>query len=164
MSENSREQLINGYHYVEAGLNNERIKNWTSLETENEKRGALAAMTFYGACIRECMSQGINEPIQAHWVALALLSVFEDNNIEKVLYYMIGQSLPPEVQTGIKHYKENMQAEASAAIKMIDNLKVEIDLGGIKVVVGSDGITDDSFDDDLVEDDDFDNDFDQDND
>jgi len=86
-SENSRDQLINGYRYVETGLNNERIKNWTSLETENEKRGALAAMVFYGACVRECMSQGIDEPVQAHWVALALLSALEENDFEKVLYY-----------------------------------------------------------------------------
>jgi len=86
-SENSRDQLINGYRYVETDLNNERIKNWTSLETENEKRGALAAMVFYGACVRECMSQGIDEPVQAHWVALALLSALEENDFEKVLYY-----------------------------------------------------------------------------
>jgi len=153
-SENSRDQLINGYRYVETGLNNERIKNWTSLETENEKRGALAAMVFYGACVRECMSQGIDEPVQAHWVALALLSALEENDFEKVLYYMIGHPLPTEVQAGINHYKESMQSEVSEAVRMIDNLKIEIDLGGVKVIVGSDGITDDSFDDDLIDEDD----------
>ncbi len=67
---------------------------------------------------------------------------------------MIGHPLPTEVQAGINHYKESMQSEVSEAVRMIDNLKIEIDLGGVKVIVGSDGITDDSFDDDLIDEDD----------
>ncbi|MBI5838496.1 MAG: hypothetical protein HZB19_00205 [Chloroflexi bacterium] len=125
-SENVREQLINGYMRTLKGLNGERIKDWASSEIENENRGALAAVVFYGACVRECMTRGVHDPVQAHWVALGALSLFEDEDFENVLYYMIGKPLPTKVADVVEYYKQNLQADAVNALNMLNNVKFEI--------------------------------------
>lgn len=125
-AENAREQLINGYMRAQKGLNGERIKNWASSENENENRGALAAMVFYGASVRECMTRGIHDPIQAHWVALAVLSMHEDDDFENILYYMVGKPLPVKVIEIIEHYKQNLQADVVNALNTLNNIKFGI--------------------------------------
>jgi hypothetical protein len=144
-----REQLINGFQKAQLGLDKERIKSWVSSELENENRGALAAFVFYGACIRECMTRKIDDPIQAHWIALGVLASFEDNDYDEVFTYMIGRPLPERVSKVIEYYKENLQTAASDVLKMINNLEVNIT------------VSDNDFDDDIDNDtDDFNEEFD----
>jgi hypothetical protein len=106
---NTREQLINGFKKALLGLGNGRIKGWVSSELENENRGALAAFVFYGACIRECMSRKIGDPLQAHWVALGVLDSFEDDGYDEAFTYIVGKPLPESVSKVIEYYKENLQ-------------------------------------------------------
>lgn len=122
--ENVREQLLTGYRNILRGVDDERIENWASSEIENINRGALAAMVFYGACVRESMTRGIQDPIQAHWVAHSALSLFEEDDFDSVLYYMIGKPLPPKVTEIIEYYKINHQADATNALNLLNNMKV----------------------------------------
>ena len=136
---NIREQLISGFQRAQLGLDKERIKSWVSSELENENRGALAAFVFYGACIRECMTRKIDDPIQAHWIALGVLASFEDDDYDEVFTYMIGKPLPERVSKVIEHYKENLQAAASDVLNMINNLEINVTVNGERL--------DDDFDD-----------------
>lgn len=149
-NENIRDQLINGFQKAQLGLDKERIKNWVSSEIENENRGALAAIVFYSAIIRECMIRKIDDPIQVHWIALGVLSSIEDNGYGDVFNYMIGGSLPEHVSKFIEYYKENLQAATSDAIKMINNLEINVTVGGDRL--------DEDFDDEFNEEFDIDSD------
>lgn len=151
---NAREQLINGFLKAQLGLDKERIKGWVSAELENENRGALAAFVFYSACIRECMTQKIDDPIQAHWVALGILASYEDGNYNDVFHYMVGGPLPERIPKGIEHYKDNLQEATLDALKMINNLEIHVSFGDERL--------DDDFDDDEV-DEEFDIDYDDEN-
>lgn len=148
---NIREQLINGFQKAQLGLDKERIKNWVSSELENENRGALAAIVFYSAIIRECMIRKIDDPIQVHWIARAVLSSIEGNEYGDVFNYMVGGSLPEYVSKIIENYKENLLAATSDAINMINNLELNVTLNGERL--GED------FDDEFSEE--FDLDFDE---
>ena len=126
---NVRDQLINGFRKAQIGLGKERIKSWVSSELENENRGALAAFVFYGACIRECMTRKIDDPIQAHWIALGVLASFEDDNYSEVFNYMVGGILPERVPKVIEYYKDNLQAAAADTLNLINNLEINIATG-----------------------------------
>ena len=125
-SEHVREELLSGFLKVEKGLNGERIKNWVSSELENENRGALAAMVFYGACLREIITRGVDDPVQAHLVAVAILSLFGEEDFERVLYYLVGKSLPTKVGEMIDYYKQNLQADTVNSLNTLKNIQVEI--------------------------------------
>ena len=125
-SEHVREELLSGFLKVEKGLNGERIKNWVSSELENENRGALAAIVFYGACLREIITRGVDDPVQAHLVAVAILSLFGEEDFERVLYYLVGKSLPTKVGEMIDYYKQNLQADTVNSLNTLKNIQVEI--------------------------------------
>lgn len=125
--ENVREQLLTGYRNILRGVDEERLEGWASSEIENVNRGALAAIAFYGACIRESMTRGVQDPIQAHWVALSVLSLFEEDDFDSVLYYMVGKPLPPKVGEVIEYYKTNHQADATNALNMLNNMEINFD-------------------------------------
>lgn len=125
--ENVREQLLTGYQNILRGVDEERLEGWASSEIENVNRGALAAITFYGACVRESMTRGVQDPIQAHWIALSALSLFEEDDFDSVLYYMIGKPLPPKVVEIIEHYKTNLQADATNALNMLNTIEISFD-------------------------------------
>jgi hypothetical protein len=118
--ENSREQLIIGFRKALSGLENEKIKGWVEFETTNENRGALAALIFYGACVRECMTRGIDDPMQAHLIAVVTLSLFEENDFDSVMYYMIGKPLPSRTIEFIEHYKTQLQADVTEGINLMN--------------------------------------------
>ena len=125
-SERVRDELLNGFLKAEKGLNGGRIKNWVSSELENENRGALAAMVFYGACLREIITRGVDDPVQAHLVAVAILSLFGEEDFERVLYYLVGKSLPTKVGEMIDYYKQNLQADTVNSLNTLKNIQVEI--------------------------------------
>jgi hypothetical protein len=118
--ESSREQLITGFRKALSGLENEKIKGWVEFETTNKNRGALAALIFYGACVRESMARGIDDPMQAHLIAVVTLSLFEENDFDSVMYYMIGKPLPSRTIEFIEHYKTRLQADVTEGINSMN--------------------------------------------
>ena len=70
------------------------------------------------------MTRGVQDPIQAHWVALSVLSLFEEDDFDSVLYYMVGKPLPPKVVEVIEYYKKNLQADATNALNLPNNIAI----------------------------------------
>jgi len=125
-SENVREQLALGYIKARMGLNEGRIEDLFESEAENESRGALAAIVFYGACVRESMSRGVDDPIQAHTFATIALEFFEENDFESVIHYLVGKPLSSRVMDMVEFYKANFQSDMANMLSMVDNLKIEM--------------------------------------
>ena len=64
------------------------------------------------------MARGLTDPLQAHWLALSIISLYADNDFQDVLYYMIGKPLQPREIEVIEYYKANLQKETSNALKI----------------------------------------------
>jgi hypothetical protein len=128
MTLDTRKQIMIGYTKTQEAINVGRLKDWTSLDTENENKGALAAVTFYGACVRECMSQGIDNSYHVHMLAGILISLIEDDGIEDVLLFMIGRPLSPKltkiINLAIVKYKEDYQSVIDEFLSMVNNIKI----------------------------------------
>lgn len=129
MTPDTRKQIMIGYTKTQEAINNGRLKNWTSLDSEDENKGSLAAMMFYGACIRECMSRGIDNSYHVHMMASILISLIEDDEIEDVLLFMIGKPMSPKlleiIRVSMERYKEDYQSVIDQFLSMIDNVKFE---------------------------------------
>jgi hypothetical protein len=122
MAEDVREELALGYKKGFTELNESRMEHWAEPELENVSRGELAAIVFYGACVRECMSRGIDDPMQAHLVALGALAVFEEDDFDSVVYYLVGKPLPSRVTDVIEYYKTNLQSDLIKTMGMANDM------------------------------------------
>lgn len=128
VSENVRQQWLIGYKKTLAGLNEGRF-NGAIFTSENESIGSLAAIVFYGACIRETLNSGVDDPNQANLLTLAILELFEEDDFESVIGYLAGKPLPSRITDMIEHYKAKLQSDVSNAMKMIDDIEFKVGFG-----------------------------------
>jgi hypothetical protein len=143
-----RKQIMNGYTKTQEAICNGRLRNWVDSDSENENKGALAAMTFYGACIRECMSRGLDNSFHVHMLSSILVSLIEDDELDDVLLFIVGKPLSPKLLEMIKTALELYKVDYQSVIDQFLNIKIEVEFGDEQEEIGFGGDEDDEDTDD----------------